>query len=186
MFLQIWAGLFYLLNKIFFSRAERSDEKKKRFWRMSSWTVYLIGLPAWVIIFISERNWIAASVESGGATAMVLGLVIAWRGIEKTPKWLDYVARIAAVLGIAYSIYDFGGITDYTQWLELGLVAGFLMGTYLLAKERPSGYIWFMLMNASNAELMRVQDLTLLVIQQVISLGFVLDAYLMQRKKNRN
>jgi len=65
--LQIWAGIFYLFNKIFFSQAERSKNNNlKRNWRIWSWVVYLIGLPAWVIIFVTEHNWIAAAIETGG------------------------------------------------------------------------------------------------------------------------
>ena len=72
--LQIWGGAFYLLNKIFFSRAERDNAiSRRRLWRIRSWVVYLVGLPAWVIVFISEHNWIAAGVESGGAPAMIMG-----------------------------------------------------------------------------------------------------------------
>jgi len=184
--LQAWAGAFYLLNKIFFSRAERSKEKiKQQTWRVWSWRVYLIGLPAWVIIFLSERNWMAAAVEAGGATSMVLGLVIATRGNEKDgPAWLDWIARIAAVFGIAYSLYDFGGITTVNQTLELGVVVGFLVGTYLLAKQKAYGYLWFLLMNGSNAGLMWVQDYPWLTLQQLISFGFVLDAYLTHRRTN--
>jgi len=183
--LQVWGGLFYLLNKIFFSRAERSDGEKKRLWKISSWVVYLIGLPAWVIIFIFERNWIAAALESGGAPSMALGLFIALRGKGKTPKWLDWVALIAIAVGLGYSLHDFGGITTWNQVLELSMVTGFLVGTYRLAKEKPSGYLWFLLMNASNAVLMAVEGYPYLFIQQVISFGFVADAYLVQRKKVR-
>ncbi len=75
---QIWGGVGYLLNKVCFSRAERSESiKERRAWLVRSWIVYLSGLPAWIIVFISERNWIAAGVESGGVPAMVGGLIIA-------------------------------------------------------------------------------------------------------------
>ena len=176
--LQIWGGGFYLLNKIFFSLAERSaDEDRKRSWKVRSWSVYLIGLPAWVIIFVDKRNWIAAALESGGAAAMILGLVIATKGADKAPKWLGYSALIVTVIGITYSLYDFGGITTLNQVLELGVVTGFLAGTYLLAKQRALGYLLFVLMNVSNAALMYIQDFPWLALQQIVSLGFVLDAY---------
>jgi len=127
----------------------------------------------------------AASVEAGGATSMILGLVIARRGLGKVPKWLDYIARAAAVLGIAYSLYDLGGLTAITQLFELGIVVGFLVGTYLLAKQKPSGYPWFMLMNLSNAVLMALEGYPWLTMQQIFSFCFVLDAFLMQREKAR-
>ncbi len=181
--LQAWGGIFYLLNKIFFSRKERARAENKKKWQVWAWLVYIIGLPAWVIIFISERNWIAAALEAGGAPTMVLGLVIAFRGKGKEPRWLDYIALVAIVVGLGYSLYDFGGVTAINQVLELGMVTGFLVGTYALAKERPVGYLWFVLMNVSNAILMGIEGYPFLALQQVVSLGFVSDAYLMHRRQ---
>ena len=185
--LQIWGGLFYLLNKIFFSFMERTHvEKTKRRWRIASWAVYLVGLPPWVWIFCLERNWIAAALEAGGAPAMLLGLVIALRGRENKPiwlRWLDYAALVAVVGGLGYSLHDFGGITTLNQVSELGIVAGFLVGTYLLAKRRSTGYLWFLLMNGSNSWLMFIEHYPWLVVQQVASFLFIADAFLMERRK---
>ncbi len=183
--LQLWGGTFYLLNKIFFSRAERSRNKKERTWRIRSWTVYLIGMPAWAIIFFLNRNWIVAAAEIGGSVVMVFGLVNAIRGVGKAPHWLDYVARGVAVLGLIYSLYDFGGITTVNQGLELGINAGFFVGVHFLAREKPVGYLWFVLMNGSNAVLQYIQGYPLLCFQQIISVGFVVDAYIMQKRKVR-
>jgi len=184
--LQTWAGLFYLFNKIFFSRAERSkDEKKERRNRIISWTVYLIGLPAWLWLFVLEKNWILLGVESSGAPAMALGLYLAVKGIEKKPpRWLDIFARLAIIAGLGFSIYDFGGITTLNQFLELGVSIGFILGTYLLARQRIKGYYWFMLMNGSCAALMYIQDYPVLVIQQIISLLFVIDAFRAKKRKS--
>jgi len=184
-FLQFWGGGFYLLNKIFFSRLERSSIENKRKWQISAWTVYLIGLPAWVIIFVTKHNWMAAAVEAGGAAAMVLGLVISVRGVGKAPKWLDFIALVSAILGIIYSLYDFGGINTINQVFELGVVVGFLCGTYLLAKQKSIGYLFFALMNGSNASLMHIQEYPWLALQQIISLCFVADAYFMQVRTSR-
>ncbi len=180
--LQIWGGGFYLLNKIFFSQAERSKDDVKQKWLVRSWAVYLIGLPAWLVIFVLERNWIVFAVEAGGATGMVLGLMIAKQGIGNEPKWLDYITRVAVVMGIGVSLYDFGGITTINQVLELGTIVGFLFGTYLLAKQKASGYLWFILMNGSMGTLLAVQNYFWLVLQQALSLIFVLDAYRMNKR----
>ena len=184
--LQIWAGLFYLFNKIFFSLAERSrDEKKERRNRIISWAVYLTGLPAWLCLFVLERNWILFGVESSGAPAMALGLYLAAKGIEKKPpRWLDIFARLAIISGVGFSIYDFCGITTINQFLELGVSIGFILGTYLLARQRIKGYYWFMLMNGCCAVLMFVQGYHVLVIQQIISLLFVIDAFLAKKRKS--
>lgn len=187
--LQLWGGLFYLLNKIFLflsEKAKKSGNKAvARRWRIAAWAVYLAGLPAWIIILAGWRNWIAASVELSGAPAMVLGLVTSMRGSAKNPpRWLDGLALICIPIGFAFSIYDFGGITTINQWLEIALVLGFLLGTYLLAKERSSGYLWFVLMNVSCAALMWIQEYPLLTLQQLISLFFVLNAYRLARHGN--
>lgn len=184
--LQWLGGGFYLLNKVFLSFSEyarkRGDESKARRWRIASWIVYLAGLPPWVILFISSRNWIAASVEASGAPAMFLGLIIAIRGKNKSPpRWLDRLAFICIPLGFAYSLYDFGGLNAISQWLETGLALGFLVGTYLLAKEKSSGYLWYVLMHIACGWLMWIQDYPWLCLQQVISLGFIADAYRVAR-----
>ena len=182
--LQIWGGLFYLLNKVFFSQAERSEANSgRKLWRIRSWIVYLTGLPAWVVVFISEHNWIAAGVESGGAPAMVVGLLIAWRGQGREPKWLDSFAKISVLFGLALSIYEFGGINSLSQIFELGIAAGFLMGTYMMAKDNAQGYLWLILGNVSCASLMGIEGYFILMTQQLVSLAFVTDAILARRKK---
>ena len=181
--LQIWGGIFYLLNKIFFSRAERSKtEQLKRSWRIRSWLVYLAGLPAWIIVLISEHNWIAAAVESGGSPAMLIGLIIAWKGRGKEPRWLDYIAIFSVIFGLVLSLYEFGGINTVNQLLELGIAAGFLLGSYLLAKDNAHGYFWLMLGNVSCAALMGIQGFYIFMVQQLVSLLFVTDAYLVRRR----
>lgn len=45
------------------------------------------------------------------------------------------------VIGVSYSLYPFGGITAFSQVLEIGVTIGFLLGSFLLAKRRPSGWL---------------------------------------------
>src|SRR3954470_14263929 len=92
--LQWLGGVFFLLNKVFFSVAEHVQvsgrDAAARRWRIAAWAIYLCGLPPWIIIFVLSHNWIAASLEAGGAPAMLLGLVIAIRGkTVAAPGWLD-------------------------------------------------------------------------------------------------
>ncbi len=186
--LQWLGGGLYLLNKIFFSFSERARNRKDaalaRRWRIAAWAVYFVGLPPWLIIFVSWRNWIAAIVEASGAPAMALGFVIAWRGsTDEAPAWLKYLAFIAAPVGIAVSVVDFGGLTTPNQWLEIGLVAGYLVGTSLIAYEYASGYLWFVLMHVSCGWLMWIQGYPWLLAQQVVSLAFILDAYAQRRRR---
>jgi hypothetical protein len=184
--LQIWGGTFYLLNKLFFSKAERAiNQRYQQKCMLRAWSAYLIGLPPWVLIFISERNWIAAAVESSGVPAMLIGLSAAWQGHNKIHEfvWLNHLAKLMILIGLGLSFYDFGGLATLNQFLEIGIAAGFLMGTYLLAKSKPQGYFWLIVGNINAAFLMMRQGYFLLMIQQIISLSLVIDAYRVQRRK---
>lgn len=188
--LQWLGGGFYLLNKVFLSCSEHTskNETTARRWRIASWIVYLLGLPPWVIIFIGKHNWIAASVEACGGLTMALGLVMALQRSRQTvstrlTQSLDYIARIFIVIGFGISLYDFGGITTINQILEIALVTGFLLGTYQLAHKRYSGYLWYVLMHVSCAVLMKIEQNGLLYYMQLVSLIFIIDAYIIAKRK---
>lgn len=85
---------------------------------------------------------------------------------------------------LGYSFYDFGGITTLTQLLEIGGSAGFLVGTYLLSKDRQSGYGWFMLMNVTTGWLLYIENYPWFVPQQVLSVIFIIDAYRVRRSRS--
>ncbi len=185
--LQWLGGGLLLLNKIFFSRAERArkrhQEKLAQEWRIAAWAACLGGITPWVILFFREKNWIAAAMEVGGTPSVLMGLIIAVRGEEKKPpRWLNLLAQACIAVGLGYSLYDFGGLTTPSQGLELVLVAGFLVGTYLLAKEDPRGYLWYVPMHLACGWLMWIQDYPWLALQQAASLLFVADAYWMARQ----
>lgn len=188
--LQWCGGLSYLLNKVFLAFSEhernRGNEFKRRQWRIASWAVYLVGLPAWVILLAGKRDWIAAALEAGGAPAMVLGLVTARRGTdERPPPWLNHLALFCIALGCVCSLCDFGGLRAVSQGLEIGLVTGFLVGTYLLARERATGYLWYMLMHVSCGWLMWEQGYHGLFLQQCVSLAFIVMAYWLVKRRGQ-
>ena len=179
-FLQIWGGGAYLLAKIFLSHAEGLEDDRK--WRIAGWFSYIIGLPAWVILLAGKNNWIAAANEAGGIPALFLGLILAWKRLDKAPPYADWGVKIftwiMVILGIIYSIYHFGGITEFTQILEMGITIGFLLGTYFLAKKMPLGWLLFALMLCSMGVLMFLQGKIILTFQQAISLIFVTKGFL--------
>ncbi len=184
--LQIWGSSFYLGNKVFLALSEgRQANPKFKTW---GWVCYLIGLPAWVIILALERNWILSAIELGSVFSMLYGLLSAVRGTEKVQNsifaklavWSTYVL---IPVGVSYSLYDYGGLVSVTQLFEIGAVVGFLVGTYLLAKNIRNGWLFFMLMNGSVALLMYVQFNYIMAVQQVVSLGFVVIGYV--RSGNR-
>lgn len=187
--LQIWGGLFYLLNKIFLACAERTEAKDtmgKSRWRIWSWIIYLLGVPPWVIILAQGRKWIAAGLEAGGVPEMILGLVIAIKGIDQEPKWMKYIIFVFIVEGIAYSIYDWGGITTLAQCYELAMIAGFLIGTYKIARLEVSGYLWFILMHLACIGLLYEtgkQGHQWLIATQGLSIPFVWYSYFTKKAK---
>ncbi|MDR3171367.1 MAG: multidrug transporter [Treponema sp.] len=186
-FLQVWGGAAYLLAKILLAHAEGVQDDRK--WRLIGWTAYLLGLPPWVILLGGKQNWIAAAIEAGGAPALLLGLVMAWKRLEQVPRYLDWGVKaltyLMIALGIAYSMYCFGGITALSQVLEMGVTLGFLLGSYLLAKKNPFGWLLFAGMLISMGILMYIQDKPVLVVQQAISLIFVIQGFIRARRKNR-
>ena len=178
LFLQIWGGCFYLLNKIFFAISEGKADRISRIIRIAGWLVYILGVPPWVIILIGNQDWIAASIEAGGVPAMLLGLYVSWHGDQKPRKFIYYVVTIltytSLTIGVGFSVKHHGGITSFTQLLEIGVMFGFLLSGYYIAKNNPIGWLFFMLRNVSMAALMYMQNAPILMIQQLVSLFFVI------------
>ena len=187
--LQAWGGGFYLLNKIFFALAEGKRESAKRKLRIAGWVIYILGVPAWVIILVGKHDWIAASIEAGGVPAMIFGLYNVFIAPDPPHRGFDRFASLCTytflIFGVSYSFYDYGGIRAVSQFLEIGVMIGFLMGSYLLAKQKRAGWLFFMLMNGSMASLMYLQHKPLLSAQQIVSLCFVLYGFMVALKTSR-
>ncbi len=145
--------------------------------------MFLLGLPCWLIILTNERNWILAGLELTGGLSMILGILTSTN--RTPPRWLEYLIFILIPLGLGYSIYDFGGITNLNQLLEILSSFGFLIGTYLLAKDNSIGYIMYLVMHLATSILLLRQNYFWLTVQQLLSLVFVFDA-IAQRRKNKN
>lgn len=188
--LQLWGGSFYLINKILFALAENKKEDLKRKLKLFSWAIYILGVPAWVIILIGKHNWIAASIEAGGVPSMLFGLYNVYKNAEVPNRTFDKVASLftfgSIIVGVGYSLLDYGGISSISQVLEIGVMLGFLLGSYLLAKNNRKGWLFFMLMNGSMATLMLIQHKPLLAFQQIASLIFVVYGYFLSTRKNKS
>ena len=177
-FLQVWGGAFYLLNKMVFTFSEAKVAQQKRKLTMLAWVAFLIGVPAWLIILVEQGNWIAASVEAGGIPAMLLGLYNTYHNNLRPNQLFNKVVTVSTyaslAFGLSYSLWLHVGVTSITQVLEMGVMLGFLFGSYLMAKGNPKGWLFFMLMNLSMAALMLMQDKAILMLQQLLSLCFVI------------
>ena len=180
--LQIWGGLFYLTNKICFALAEGKEKNRKRQLKIIGWTIYILGVPAWVAILIIKHDWIAASIEAGGVPAMLFGLFNVYKNSEKPNGFFDIIASFFSyaflIFGTSYSLYDYGGITSISQLLEIGVMIGFLLGSYHLAKNKAYGWLFFMIMNGSMGTLMLIQNKPILAIQQAVSLCVVVYGFI--------
>ncbi len=160
--IQTWGAIFYLLNKLLFALAEKKTAQTRKKFKISGWLALIIGVPAWIYILASENNWIATAIEAGGVPAMLLGLYNTYHDNQKHNKTLDKIVLIITyffvILGVGYSMYLYHGITKFTQVLEMGMVVGFLLGSYFMAKNNIKGWLFFMLTNASTLILMYLQD----------------------------
>jgi len=187
--LQAWGGGFYLFNKVFFALAEGRKDDTKRKLRIAGWIIYILGVPAWVVILINKHDWIAASIEAGGVPAMLFGLANVYKNTGSPNKTFDIIASLFTyvflIVGVVCSLYDYGGIVSVAQLLELGVMVGFLIGSYLLAKNNLYGWLFFVLMNGSMASLMFIQGKPLLTIQQLLSLCFVIYGFSAALKSSR-
>ena len=180
--LQIWGGSFYLTNKVCFALAEGREKNRRRQLKLVGWIIYILGVPAWVIILVIKHDWIAASIEAGGVPAMLFGLYNVYKNSKKINRSFDIIASFFTyafiLFGTSYSLYDYGGITSVSQLLEIGVMIGFLLGSYLLAKNKNYGWLFFMIMNASMGTLMIIQDKPILAFQQAVSLCFVIYGFI--------
>ena len=185
LFLQIWGGVFYLLAKILLALAEGTNNNKKL--RVIGWLSYLFGVPAWVILLAGKDNWVVAAIEFGSAPSMILGIVTAWKQNIQVNKIFDVFVKVFTffmiILGTFYSVYRFHGITAFSQILEILITFGFLLGSYLLAKNNSVGWLLFALMCICMGILMLIQDKTILVFQQGISLLVVMSGYIRAIRK---
>lgn len=188
--LQIWGGSFYLINKLLFavSESQQADLKKKL--KLIGWAIYILGVPAWVIILVSHQNWIAASIEAGGIPAMLLGLYNTYHNHQKPHRIFNKIVALSTygslLFGLFYSMYLHAGITSISQVLEIGVMLGFLLGSFYMAKNSPNGWLFFMLMNLSMASLMFLQDKPILMAQQLLSFSFVLYGFCKCNKTSKN
>jgi len=184
LFLQIWGGTGYLLAKILLAIAEGLENGRK--WRIIGWFSYLFGIPAWVILLAGKNDWIIAANDIGSIPSMIMGIIIAWRQNKQANKtyetFVKYFTISMIIMGIAYSIYHFHGITTISQVLEILVIIGFLGGSYLLAKNNLNGWLLFSLMCICVVILMLKQDRIILAILQVISLIITIIGYIRAKK----
>jgi len=186
-FLQYWGGAGYFLAKILLVRAEFVENNRNL--RLVGWFVYLIGLPAWVILLADRQNWIAAAIETAGVPAILLGIVMTWKQSNTPNKIVDWSIRVFTFLmikiGVLYSIYTFNGIRTFSQILEIIIIFGYLVSNYLLAKRNPFAWLMFMVGLISMSILMYIQDKPILCIQQLISLVPAVIGFIKNMKQER-
>lgn len=184
--LQIWGGGFYLLNKLLFAVAQGKPAALHKKISLLAWVIYILGVPAWVIILLGHQNWIAASIEAGGVPAMLLGIYNTYHDNRKHNRFFNrfvaFCTYASLLFGLSYSVFVHGGIVSVTQLLEIGVMMGFLLGSYAVAKNKDVGWLFFMLMNLSMAALMYLQDKPILMAQQLLSLCFVGYALMVARQ----
>jgi peptidoglycan/LPS O-acetylase OafA/YrhL len=188
MFLQCWGGAGYFFSKVFIVRAEFLENHRNC--RLIGLILYLLGMPAWIILFISRQNWMAAATEAAGIPALIFGIVMTWKQSYNPNKNIDWIIRIFTCLmilsGVAYSIYIFNGISKLSQVLEIIIIVTVLSSNYLLAKKNPYTWLTFSAALIATSILMYIQDKPILCIQQLVSLIPVIIGFIKCMKKARD
>ena len=186
--LQFWGGTGYLLAKVLLVRAEFAEHDKN--FRLVGWIAYLLGLPAWVILFANKQDWIAAAMETAGVPAMILGIVTTWKQQNNPYKIIDrcigLFTGLMIIIGVSYSIYTFNGIKNLSQILEIISIIGYLVGTNLLAKRNPFAWLMYAQAHGSMSLLMYIQGKPILCMEQVISVILVIIGFIKAIQKTRN
>jgi hypothetical protein len=186
-FLQCWGGAGYFLAKVLLVRAEFVENNRSL--RLLGWFVYLLGVPAWVILLAGRQDWIAAAIETAGVPAIFLGIVMTWKQSNTPNKIIDWGIRIFTcfmiVIGVSYSVYTFNGIRTLSQILEIIIIFGYLVSNYLLANRNPFAWRMFMTGLISMSILMYIQDKPILCIQQLISLIPAVIGFIKNMKQER-
>lgn len=186
--LQIFAGGFYFLNKVFLLLVYLVPNKRIKTTNILASIVYPFGLPFWIIIFYLEKDFIALSLELGGLFSMILSIRTSTKGKDNKTVLYEkiclYITFFFLVFGTFSSLYTHSGITSFTQVLEIFIVVGFLVGTYKMARQSSEVYYWFSFMNLSCATLMLIQENPILFGFQICSLiCMVTGAYLSRKNK---
>ena len=173
---QIVASILAVLSRALLALYEhlspRSDRAQAARWaQISSWSLYLLSVFPWTFLYLTRRNWIAVAMEICGLPGMILALVAAWHVRTYTPPtWLNRLTIACIIVGLSMSSWDaLHGLGDWSQLCELGMAAGFLVGTYHLAHKRLKGYYWYLFMHVCCAGLMYRQGRYVLLGQQGIS-----------------
>ena len=186
-FLQYWGGVGYFLAKVLLVRAEFIE--KNRSLRLAGWFIYLLGLPAWVILLASRQNWIAAAIETAGVPAILLGIAMTWKQKINPNKVIDWSIKVFTclmiVIGVSFSVYTFNGIRTFSQILEIIIIFGYLVSNYLLAKRNPFAWLMFTVGLISMSLLMYIQNKPILCIQQLISLVPAIIGFIKNMKQEK-
>ncbi len=121
---------------------------------------------------------------------MLLGLYISWHNHRKPSKLIYHIVTVLTytvlTIGVGFSIKHHGGINSFTQLLEIGVMFGFLLSGYYIAKNNPIGWLFFMIGNICMAALMYLQNAQILMVQQLISLFFVVYGFINSIKYKPN
>ncbi len=197
--LEILGSLMFLFHKTILFLCERKEHQLAKNgtqhfhagWRFIAWQGFLIGLPAWLIIFVMKENWIALSVEGLGLLSVFLCMYGLWHHgkyeqSHQVATWdrrLFWASVVSAIIGLSISLWHIGVFTRFTQAVEVSLVGAYLAGTILLSRKNALGYLCYAVMNGSNLVLMGLQDRYIMAGQQGISAAIMIATFFFALRK---
>jgi hypothetical protein len=166
-----YAGTGYLVAKIPLLIFEYT---KSTVLKRIGWNIYMYSAPAWFVILTLKQNWIFLAVEVFGFLLMAYGWYAASKKI-KEEKEQQVAMRILKVcllfIGGLIIWYSTQGILWRTiSLLEVVNAAAFILGTWALARHYWWGWICYIILHLSTAQLMGTQGEPFLMWCQYLSI----------------
>ncbi len=169
--LQVFGGGFYLLSKVFLSLAGES-----LLLRRIGWSVYIAGVPFWMMLLWIKSDYIVLGLEFGGGLILVYALIKTFQKEVKGTTKLDIAANGLCVILFFVALYYTLGTKGFGfhPFLEVVIAFSFAISIMMLAKKDDRGWYVMLLLHVATGTLMYRQDVWLLAIQQAISGCFAL------------
>jgi len=186
---QAEGGIFYFLNKVFWLFEEISESqgaaRKADVWKIRGWKMYIIGTPGVIAFLLIKHHWIFAAFEAGGIPMMLYGIFVSKPGKMYAGSWLDYIILgLFTVVGVLYSLWEFGGLTTAPQLLEAVIVFAFFASLLLKLHRKPTAYLWLAAMHLSAGYLLFLDGFLPIVLQQAFSFIVVVASYVVAVRKH--
>ena len=166
-----YAGCGYIIGKIPMVIFEYNRDI---IYKRVGWTILILTAPAWFILLTLQENWIFLMVEIAGWLLMMLGWNFNLKQLS-TSQENTIAIKILKSCGIFilfliawYLIQE--RLFDKTTLLELINAISFILGTWALTRNYGWGWICYIILHLSTAQLMKHESESFLMWCQWLSI----------------